>query len=475
MKGWMAAAAALVAAVAALAQPAGFSAREQQQGAQVRQQILQQFGGEMTGPLADYVRGVASRVVVHTDPQVRAQDYKVTVLDSPIPNAMATPGGYLYVTRGLLSLMNDEAELASVLGHEAGHVAARHSARTQRRATLATVLGAAATILTGSDLVAMGSQLGAGLALGQFSQKQEFEADTLGLRYMTAAGYDPHATPTMLAALERQPLVEGRQATERYGAASWFSTHPVTSERVRRTEQLASQTGIAPGTRDRRREAFLNAIDGMVWGDDPAQGIISGPSFRHGIIGVGFDAPAGFQLQNSPTAVAGRAPDGSAFRFVGASLRPGQSLDDIANQAWASLLNNQVPRYERTATRVNGIETLVTRARVGTQRGSVDAGVTVYRWSNDQAFVVVTQAQAGRLQTLDPLLTSVRRLSQAEADAARRGKRVRVVTVRQGDTVQSLAQRMAFPDNQLTRFLALNGIANRPLRPGERLKIITDG
>ena len=462
---------------AALAQRAmaGLSASEKAQGAQVREQILREFGGAVEGPLADYVRRVGSRVAQVASPGARPGDYSITVLDSPIPNAMATPGGYLYITRGLLALMNDEAELASVLGHEAGHVAARHSAKSQRRATLATIGAIAATVLTGSDLVGAGAQvLGAGV-LGQYSQKQEYEADTLGLRYMTETGYDPFATASMLAALGRAEIVERGTSAERNRGASWFSTHPLTEARVARAERLAAETGIPPGSRTRNRDAFLAAIDGMAWGDAPEQGLVRGTSFRHAKLGFGFDAPAGFRLQNSPSAVQGVGPDGSRFVFAGARIAPGRTLDDVAREAWRKLAGGVPNTVQVNRTRVNGLETLDTRARVRGRQGTVDAGITVYRWDGDSAFLFATQAPAGRLAGLDPLLTSFRRLSAQEARAAGRGRRVEVVTVRPGDTVQSLASRMAFPDNQLMRFLALNGIENRPLRPGEKLKLIVDG
>lgn len=473
-------AAALVAAMAgsvppARGQPAGLSAAERAQGARVREQILREFGGSIEGPLADYVRQVGQRVAQVASPGARPGDYTITVLDSPIPNAMATPGGYLYVTRGLLAMMNDEAELASVLGHEAGHVAARHSARSQRRATLATIGAVAATVLTGSDLVGAGAQvLGAGV-LGQFSQKQEYEADTLGLRYMTQLGYDPFATASMLAALGRAQIVERGTSAERNRGASWFSTHPLTEARVARAEKLAAETGVAPGSGRRNRDAFLAAIDGMTWGDAPDQGLVSGSSFRHAKLGFGFDAPAGFRLQNSPSAVQGVGPDGSRFVFSGTRIPPGRTLDDVARDAWRQVAGGVPGNVQVNRTRVNGLETLDTRARVSGRQGVVDAGITVYRWDGDGAFLFATQAPPGRLATLDPLIASFRRLSREEARAVGRGLRVEVVTVRPGDTVQSLARRMAFPDNQLARFLALNGIENRPLVPGEKLKLIVNG
>jgi predicted Zn-dependent protease len=475
MKRWLMALAAALAVSGAPVDAQALSPREKAQGAQVRPQILRAFGGEVQGPLADYVERVGLKVAQAAVPTSKPSDWSVTVLDSPIPNAMATPGGYLYITRGLLALMNDEAELASVLGHEAGHVVARHSAKSQRRATLAGIGAIAATVLTGSDLVGAGAQVvGAGV-LGQFSQKQEYEADTLGLQYLTRMGYDPFATASMLAALGRAEVVARGTMSEERRQSSWFATHPLTEARIARANQMASNANVAPGLVVRRREPFLSAIDGMAWGDAPDQGLVSGNRFAHAKLGFGFEAPAGWQLSNSPSAVTGRGPDGSRFQFSGERIPEGRSLDDIARAAWQQLAGG-VPRgIEAYRPVVNGFDALDTRARLGTRQGTADVGVTVIRWDRTSAFIFVTQAPPGRLSQLDSLARSFRRLTPAEAASVGRGFKVHVVTVAPGDTVESLARRMAFPDNQVARFLALNGMQARALKPGERLKIIVNG
>ncbi|MGL6042939.1 MAG: M48 family metalloprotease, partial [Sandaracinobacteroides sp.] len=176
---WFAALAAAV-AIAAASVPAqapaqgalaGLSQRDRQIGAEGYKEILQQFGGKVDGPLADYVRGVGVKVATASVPGSRPQDWTITVLNSPVPNAMATPGGYVYITRGLLSMMNNEAELASVLGHEAGHVAARHSDKRNSRATIGT-LGTLAAALLGGQQVAELANLGANAWVSGFSRSQ---------------------------------------------------------------------------------------------------------------------------------------------------------------------------------------------------------------------------------------------------------------------------------------------------------------
>ncbi|MFN3592718.1 MAG: M48 family metalloprotease, partial [Thermaurantiacus sp.] len=339
------------------AQAREIPARERQQFQQYHQQIVQQFGGEVQGPLADYVRRVGLRVALEAVPGSRESDWTISVLSSPVPNAMAVPGGYLYITRGLLGMMNSEAELASVLGHEAGHIAARHAQRRQRPATVGALGTIATAVLLGGDAARL-AQLGSAALVGGYSRNQEREADSLGLQYMARAGYDPMAAASMLAALDRVATVEGRQQLERPGVASIFASHPVTAERVQRVAEEARRKGVR-GVEN--REPFLAAIDGMTWGDDADQGLVDGPRFRHGTLGFAFAAPPGFQLSNSPAAVTGQGREG-AFRFSGVALQPGQSLEAVAADVWRQATGS-VPNIRPTQTTVNGLQALVAPAR----------------------------------------------------------------------------------------------------------------
>lgn len=448
----------------------GLSQRDKAQGAQAHRQIVQQFGGKVEGPIADYVRAVGLKVAMPAIPGSRAEDWTITVLNSPVPNAMATPGGYLYITRGLLSMINSEAELASVLGHEAGHVAARHSDKRSSRATIGALGTIAATMLGGSQL-GQAANIGASAWVSGFSRSQENEADRLGMGYSLAAGYDPRAAAWMLEALDRVATVEGKQAMERGGVSSIFSTHPVTAERVQRVSREAAATGRTGAI---NREPYLAAIDGMTFGDSPDQGIISGPSFRHAALRIAFDAPPGFQLENSPQTVTGRGRDGSSFQFIGARTRPGQPLDELVSQAWQQLTNGRVPQLQYSERRINTLDAAISAARVQGSQGMLDVGISAYRTEADQVYLFRTVAPAGRGQVFDPLILSFRRLSAAEADTAGRGRRIAVVTVRPGDTIGSLSARMAPPYNRDTSLRALNGIEDRALKPGERLKLIVD-
>ena len=221
----------LALATPALAQsaPRSLSPSEVQQASQQHPELVQQFGGEVTGPLADYVAGVGRRIAPQTN---IANGYRVTLLNSPVRNAFAVPGGYVYVTRELLALMNSEDELAFVLGHEMGHVAARHGQKRQQRSTITGIGAAIAQVLTGSNAVGqIAGQVGQGLLLG-YSRSQENESDSLGVRYITAAGFDPYAAPRMLSAMgaaeSLDAQVAGRQQSQ---VPSWSRTHPLSADR----------------------------------------------------------------------------------------------------------------------------------------------------------------------------------------------------------------------------------------------------
>lgn len=454
----------------ALAQSApGLTASERRSGAEAHPQIVQQFGGAMSGPVADYVRRVGQRIAVQSGGGARAEDYTVTLLNSNVNNAFAVPGGYVYITRQLLALMNDEAELAFVMGHEVGHVAARHSQKRQNRAVGSNILAGLAGILTGSDLVGRLAGAGAGLYTLGYSRDQERQADSLGVRYLAGAGYDPMASSDSLGALGAQTALEARLKGQGGAEPSkWLSTHPPSAERVQRTRAEAQTLVARAGQRATNRDAFLNAIDGMIYDDDPAEGVVQGRSFRHGGLGLALDAPQGFTIANSPQAITGTAPGNLRFELRAADGR-NADLGSIAAARWKDL---GVGAQQMRATRINGVEALEGNIRANAQGGPVEATLTVYRWSPQLALTLVTIAPDGRLAGVTPVAASVRRLS-AQDSAGVRSRRIQVVRVAAGDTVQSLAARMAYDDDRLARFLTLNQLAsNSQLRVGDRVKLV---
>ena len=458
---------------------APISAQERQQGEQASAQLIAQFGGSYDGPQARYVETIARRVAVESGLSADPRQFTVTLLDSPIDNAFATPGGYIYVTRGLMALMNDEAELAAVLGHEVGHVAARHGQRRQQRATRNTILGVLGQMVTGAvlgdstigNLATRAVGAGAQLDTLGYSRSQETESDRLAVRYLAGADYDTDSLASMLGSLSAQSTLNQRIAGNVRSAPAWASTHPDPQSRVRAA--LADAARVGGTTLPRNRDAYLNAIDGMVYGDNPKQGIIQGREFLHPVFRIGFTVPQGYQMQNGSWSVTITGQQGQA-EFTTAPYSG--DLDGYVRAVMQSLGggNARLPDVRVARTTVNGIPAAYATIRASSGRTPVDATVFAYATGQRQAFHFTLITPAGRgLGALESLVGSFRTLTPAQA-AQVRAKYLRVVTVRRGDTVQSLAGRMVFDDNRLERFLVLNGLqANAALTPGQRVKIVT--
>jgi predicted Zn-dependent protease len=457
---------------ATMAQAPGLSASERAEGARADPQLRAQFGGAYEGPQAAYVRAVGQRIAAQSGLAANPRDYTVTLLNSNVNNAFAIPGGYVYVTRQLVALMNDEAELAFVMGHEVAHVAAQHAKKREQRSALSGFGAALLGALTGSSAIANLAGTGAQLYTLGYSRDQERQADSLGVRYLSRAGYDTDASGDILAALGAQTSLEARLAGQNgREPAPWLSTHPANEERVTRIRREAREFSAKAGPGAINRDAFLNAIDGMAYDDDVAQGIVQGRMFRHPAIGISFEAPAGFTMQNTPAAVIGNSQANGKFTF-GGSPADGLDIDRYAAKVWQAA-GAQPPQMTRT--RINGLDASVGQMRFQGRSGALDATLAVYRWAPDSYYHLLMVAPAGGSERFAPLVNSVRRLSPAEAKAIR-GRKVSVVTVRPGDTIASLAARMAYDDDRVARFTTLNGIgANDRLVPGSRVKLIVFG
>lgn len=442
-------------------------------------EIVQELGGAVTGPRAAYVDSVGRRVAAFSGLASPGQTVRFTTLNSPVENAFSVPGGYVYVTRQLMTIMDDEAELAFALGHEVAHIAADHSRQRQQYSQRANILGVFGQLIGAflgnsmlGNLVSQGAAQSAKLRTLSFSRDQEYQSDQLGMRYMVQAGYDPSGAPEMLAALTRatalQSRIEGRSSRQ---TPEWASTHPLSENRTQRALADAQRSGRI-GTGIKNGDAFLAQLEGTYVDDDPAQGVIDGPWFTHPDLRIQFQVPPGYLMSNGTTAVtitgnAGKAQFGGG-RFSG-------PLDQYILGVYRQLTQGQTqlqlspPRYFT----INGMNAALTTARVPTRSGSVDASVVAYQWDPQRVyhFVMLTQGGYGT-QPFASMINSLRRISASEA-AAIKPKVIDVVTVRPGDTAQSLAQRMAYRDYKLERFLSLNGIAgNQPLVPGRKVKLV---
>ncbi len=468
------------------AAPKPITPREKRQGAEAHPELVAEFGGAYDGPAARYVEAVGRSIAVQSGLSSTGGDFTVTLLNSPVNNAFAIPGGYIYSTRQLLALMNNEAELAGVLGHEVGHVAARHSKKRQQTGTIASILGVGATILgaaigdNGGLAGAVGGLLqnnamqAAQLVTLGFSRSQETQADDLGIRYLSKAGYDPAALSTMLASLAAQDSLDARLAGRpARSIPEWASTHPDPASRVTRAASAAQRMGIVGGKLN--RDPFLNAINGMLYGDDPAQGVVEGRTFLHPDLKLGFTVPQGFGMQNTTRAV---QISGSNVQGQFSTGPYNGDMDAYVRAVFQALAKQggTVPAYSLQRTTVNGLPAAFASVQAsGGQQQSTTITVTVfaYEFGPSSAFHFVTASQGGQGAVLDSMYQSVRRLSASEI-AAIKPRKVQVVTARSGDTLASLANRMAYEDAKMERFLTLNGLrSNAAISTGQRFKIIT--
>jgi len=446
-----------------------------QQAAQQHEQVVQEFGGALTGNRGAYVEAVGARVAAHSG--VAPGGFRFTALNSPVMNAFAVPGGYIYITRQLMALMNSEAELAGVLGHEVGHITGDHSAARQNR-SLWTQLGAALLgVVTGSGDLAQIAAQGAQIWNLSYSRGQELDADVRGVRYMAAAGYDPLQLASMLGSLgawsDLEPRFAGREGEAR-AVPSWARTHPLSADRVARASRAAQETGRA-GQGSVDRDQHLAQLSGMIFDDDPAQGVVEGRDFLHPDLRLAFTVPQGFGVQNGSRAVAVIGSSGQA-QFTTAPFAG--NLDSYIGQVFQALAGQgaQIQYSQPRTTTVNGIPAAYSTARAQSQQGALDVTVFAYRFEAGRAYHFITVTPAGQgLGPFAPMVQSVRRLTAQQA-AAIRPRVIQIVTAGAGDSVQSLAGRMAYSSYQAERFRILNGLGpGDAVRPGQRVKLVVYG
>ncbi len=438
------------------------------QGAREHAQLLKAFGGEYRAPpLQAFLAEVTNRLVPATERPDEA--YAIVILDSPVINAFALPSGRLYVTRGLLALASDTSEIAAVLAHEIAHVTLRHAtARSEVAARSALVSRVAADVLKDPAMSAM-LQDRSRYSIASFSRGQELEADQIGVRTLARAGFDPYGASRFLSALGRNgSLAAGSAAHPAQSSPDMLSTHPSTPERIAQALQAARRIA-APGVGEGDRARYLSALDGLAYGDNPADGVIRGRRFVHPRLGVAFEAPEGFSLENTSSAVLGTTADGGRrLLFDALDVPAGQSLEEVLRSSW------------NEATEIDAVESLTVNgvpAAVATSRGgdwsfrlaAIRIGSTTYR------LIVAARAEGRDLDAaFRRTLDSVREVGAEEAQSLR-PLRLRVIAASEGDTVDSLAGRMIVPNRATERFLVLNGLERSSrLTSGERYKIIAE-
>lgn len=438
-------------------------------GHSYNQQILKENPRYADEKLQAYVQQVGERVAKNSHRSNLS--YHFTVVDSPDINAFALPGGYIYIHRGLLAYLSSEAELAAVLGHEVGHVTARHSVQQQSQSTAWGILGQAVAIGTGVSAAAdVTNVLGTAVVSG-YGRDMELEADGLGAQYLARSGYDPQAMIEVVKVLKNQEVFARDQAAKRGQAVpessyhGVFDSHPDNDRRLQ--EVIGPARALAGGKQEVNREVFLQHLEGLPFGDSAATGVRRGQHFYHAELGIALDFPAGWGLLNRPEAVIVHTADQQAFVAMTVSAaEPGLSPEELLRQR----AKGQRLVQEQTL-KGGGLH-----GYTGIIAGSPAKRVAIiYKDSRAYQFIAAVKGR-GSLESEDQhfmqVINSFRPLAAAEAKLAQ-PLRVHLRKAKAGDKMAALATASKWPEDPEATLRLLNGLypEGEP-RPGDWLKIL---
>ncbi|WP_306120340.1 MULTISPECIES: M48 family metalloprotease [unclassified Roseitalea] len=441
------------------------SGRLARMGAAQHPRILASYGGEYADTrLERMVAGIVGELVTVSDNP--GQVYQITILDSPVINAFALPGGYLYLSRGLLAVANDSAELAAVIAHEMAHVTANHGILRQQKEAEAELAGRVVSDVLTDKAAGKRALVRGKIALAQFSRNQELEADAIGIAAMGEAGFDPYAAADFQKAMGAFNSFKSGSGSQE-NSLDFLSTHPSTPQRAALALGHARKFGPR-GVGSRDRAAYLAGIDGMLFGDSPDEGYVRGQTYAHVGLGVALDFPPDFQIENRPEAVlAARASDGAGIRFDGADVPRGQSLTAYLRSGWVEGLLPETVR----SLRINGLDAATAQASVG--RWQFDVTVLRARGEVYRILVAVPVGAPGLADLAAQSRQGFRLLSDAEKSGLR-PLRLRIVRAERGDTVGSIAAQMQGATDLPGFFRVLNGLEpGEDVQAGELYKIVT--
>ncbi|MDA1092853.1 MAG: M48 family metalloprotease [Acidobacteria bacterium] len=401
--------------------------------------------------------------------------WSFAVVDSPAVNAFAIPGGFIYLTRGIMAFLGDEADLAGVLGHEIGHVTARHSVQAMTRASGAQLGLAVGSIFSPAARAAGGlAQSGLGVLFLRYGRDAELQADRLGVQYAGETGWDPGGVRDMLSTLSR--LSDGSDSR---GVPGWLSTHPAASDRVERIGPVIDELDTRLDFTELRvnRAGYLDRLEGLMYGDNPDQGIVRGRDFLHPVLRFALQFPDGWEVINTPTQVVAKQPGEEVYMVL--QLVSDPDTTDLERLAGDNMRESGFRLDSGGTTRVGDLEAFIgtftgERTDTGEPRARVayiDYGRAIYILGG-----LTDSSSYDRVESdFNTAIRSFRPLSAAEAEDIR-PNRLTFYTVRDGDTWQSIAQdasRSIIPSNTLA---IMNGVSvNEQPRRGDRVKIAVEG
>ena len=418
-------------------------------GRETDTQVIKEYGvfedPKLTAYLNDFCRRLGK--VSH-----RSQlTYRFKIVDASVVNAFAVPGGYVYFSRGILATLNSEAELTGVMGHEIGHIAARHSAKQYSRAQLTQLGLGVGAIFVDSTIISGLAQLGAGMLFLRFSRDNEREADDLGVEYSSKAGYDATQLASFFETLERM-----NPGSDRSGLPGWFSTHPSPENRVQAVRVRAKEWQQKLGLRELKinRDTYLRKIDGLMFGDDPRQGYVEENVFYHPYLRFQFPVPTKWKLNNKPSEVQMVSEGQDAVILL--SVTTGSSSRESV-RTFVSKTNVLVIRSD--AVQVNGLPTQRVISEIRTQK-EIYRLMSYFIEKGNNVFVFHGLTSFDKFQSYGPLFENTMRQFRELSDPRRinvKPDRIRIRTTRTSDTLENVLRSFGVPNEKLKGMVLLNG------------------
>ncbi|MEO7522045.1 MAG: M48 family metalloprotease [Gemmatimonas sp.] len=439
--------------------------QEIQMGQQASRGDLQRVGEVASQPARDLVNRIGKTMAAKSERP--SLPWEFHVLDDAAVNAFAYPGGFIFVTRGLMTHLNSEAELAEVIGHEIGHVTAKHTVASMSKQQVAQIGLVAGSVLS-PQIAKYGELLGAGASLLflKFGREDELQADALGFQYSLNNGYDVREAPKVFQTLGRLSGDAGARIPE------WQSTHPDPGNRVAGAQQRIAQLPQgALGVARVNRDSYLRLLDGMIFGENPRQGFFNGRSFLHPDLRFQFDLPSGWKSANLPEAVVSQAPDGGAqLQLVPGKGSPTQALQQFIGQQGITV-------RQSGQTTINGLPAALAAFDAQTEQGvlngiagAIQQGSTTYLIYG----IMAPQVASQHGPAIEASIRSFRTLTDPTALAVQPAK-VQIVTVPSAMNGQTFVQRYPSSINAQQVYI-INGMdANTNIPQGTLMKQVVGG
>jgi predicted Zn-dependent protease len=396
--------------------------------------------------------------------------YHFKILDASVVNAFAVPGGYVYFTRGMLATLNNEAELAGVMGHEIGHITARHSARQFSRAQLAQIGLGVGSLFIDSSVLAGLAQMGVGMLFLRFSRDNERQADDLGVEYSSRGGYDGSQMANFFETLERM-----NPGSDRSGLPGWFSTHPNPVDRVQAVRGRARNWQQKLNQKDPRinQDGYLREIDGLIFGDDPRQGYVADNIFYHPGLRFRFPVPSQWKLNNTHTQVqmVNEGQDALILFFITSGTSPEEAAREFVSETKASVIRTE-------ALRVNGLASQRLHSEIRSQKGVYQL-LSYFIEKDKRIFVFHGLTPNDRFQNYRALFDNTMRQFKDLTDPKRihvEPDRIRIHNIKTAGPLENELRSHGVPNDKMKGLALLNGRdLNQVVPANSLLKVVEKG